>query len=421
LQDSAETVHLAGIVYALPGAGAASLRSLRRAAAGDKGHQLRAAFEHLLGQVLAAWHKRGETLSGGGPMALYRRQIDLAGDGLSRDRLERGLQALIEAVRARGPLDVRREGGKLVMSLPQAAPLVCTDPLLLLYDDGLMDDSVVCRISPGRLAADNVLIDGHGRAWPSDFAAAGQAPQWWDFVCLEAVVRFDLGHAPDLEAWDQFEAALAAPDSLDHSPRETDVIPELQTNVRLIAQIRRQACLETGQDAWPYYAGLLAWAFAAIAPYDPGAIYTPAEHLRAGHLLLALGHLGRRLGDLEPAPIATPPPDDDHPLRLDEDGVRVWLAPGRAVSLAGQALCLFRSLYQRAGRVVSRDDLVAAVFDETYTIENRKYLDHRLNTVVHRLREEIEPFPQNPRYLLTVRGQGYRLDRNGGRPDPGEG
>ena len=34
---------------------------------------------------------------------------------------------------------------------------------------------------------------------------------------------------------------------------------------------------------------------------------------------------------------------------------------------------------------------------------------------INRIREKIEPDPSHPRYLLTVRGLGYRLER-GDRP-----
>jgi len=35
--------------------------------------------------------------------------------------------------------------------------------------------------------------------------------------------------------------------------------------------------------------------------------------------------------------------------------------------------------------------------------------DNRVDTMVGRLREKIEPDRRRPRYLLSVRGRGYRL------------
>jgi DNA-binding response OmpR family regulator len=42
--------------------------------------------------------------------------------------------------------------------------------------------------------------------------------------------------------------------------------------------------------------------------------------------------------------------------------------------------------------------------------------DTRLDSIVKRVRKRIEPDPQEPRYLLTVRGHGFQLlDNLGGQ------
>jgi DNA-binding winged helix-turn-helix (wHTH) protein len=260
---------------------------------------------------------------------------------------------------------------------------------------------VVCKISPGWLTADNVLVDGDQWSWLTDFARAGQAPQWWDFVCLEAMIRFDLSQAPDLLAWHEFEECLVAPVRLHEGLREQDAIAELRMSVVLIEQIRRQAGSETGPDPLPYYAGLLAWAVGATAQYDPTALYTQTERMRGAHLLLAAAMLARRLGKALPV---DPPMG---PLRLKGDG-SVWVGDRRVGELVGRELALLRCLHERAGQIVSRKTIVESVFGEPYRSGNEQ-LESRINSLVRRLREDIEPNPDHPRYILTVRGGGYRL------------
>jgi DNA-binding response OmpR family regulator len=61
-------------------------------------------------------------------------------------------------------------------------------------------------------------------------------------------------------------------------------------------------------------------------------------------------------------------------------------------------------LYHNRGRVLSPGFLLSKVWDPT-----RKGTVESLWVHVRRLRSKIEPDPDNPRYVLTVRGQGYCL------------
>jgi hypothetical protein len=229
------------------------------------------------------------------------------------------------------------------------------------------------------------------------------------------MLRFELSQAPDLGAWHDFERCLVAPARL-HEDLAPDVVADLETSVALIEQVRRQAGRETGLEALPYYAGLLVWAVSALARYDPDEVYYPSERQRGAHLLLAASLLAHRVDELARAHADAPdaPADPDlspHVLRLDEDGVRVWVAQSRAVALTGLRLKLFLRLYEQPGQVVPANALIEAVWGTPYIQEGT------LPSLVRRLREDIEPDPSRPRYILTVRGQGYRLEL-GGTPNP---
>ena len=71
-------------------------------------------------------------------------------------------------------------------------------------------------------------------------------------------------------------------------------------------------------------------------------------------------------------------------------------------------------LYHNRGRVLSPGFLLSKVWDPT-----RRGTVESLWVHVRRLRSKIEPDPDNPRYVLTVRGQGYclpqrnQIDREG--------
>jgi len=74
---------------------------------------------------------------------------------------------------------------------------------------------------------------------------------------------------------------------------------------------------------------------------------------------------------------------------------------GKRVSLTDAEIALLRALAVRLGEVVSRETLSKSV--------GAAVNERAIDVQVTRLRRKIEPDPSFPRYLRTVRGQGYRL------------
>lgn len=103
-------------------------------------------------------------------------------------------------------------------------------------------------------------------------------------------------------------------------------------------------------------------------------------------------------------------PDEARPTRIEVGGLEI-LAEEGVVRHEGADLHLtrteFRLLVELAtaeGRVLSREDLLEKVWGYDYFGDGRLVDVH-----VRRLRTKVEPDPANPRYVLTVRGMGYKL------------
>ena len=77
---------------------------------------------------------------------------------------------------------------------------------------------------------------------------------------------------------------------------------------------------------------------------------------------------------------------------------------GVELNLAAKELDLLRYLIDRRGNVVSRDELLEAVWEYQPGVSSRTIDVH-----VAWLRQKLEDNPQNPRHIHTVRGVGYRF------------
>jgi DNA-binding response OmpR family regulator len=64
---------------------------------------------------------------------------------------------------------------------------------------------------------------------------------------------------------------------------------------------------------------------------------------------------------------------------------------------------LLELLYTHKGQVISKDEIAKSVWD--YEVYDYNAID----ALVYRLRQRIEQDPGNPRFLVTVRGFGYKL------------
>jgi two-component system phosphate regulon response regulator PhoB len=91
-------------------------------------------------------------------------------------------------------------------------------------------------------------------------------------------------------------------------------------------------------------------------------------------------------------------------LEIDVSSMTVQVQ-GRAVLTTVREFRLLEYLATHCGRVLTRDQLLDAVWKETPFVTPRS-----IDVYVRRLREKIETDPHHPRYLKTLRGIGYRFE-----------
>jgi DNA-binding response OmpR family regulator len=109
-------------------------------------------------------------------------------------------------------------------------------------------------------------------------------------------------------------------------------------------------------------------------------------------------HLRREEMDADPGALSL------GPFQLDRAARRVFLNL-RELTLTSTEFNLLEFFLTHPGRAYSREQLLEAVWGEQRYVTPRTVDVH-----VRRLREQIEEQAENPRFLTTVRGFGYRFE-----------
>jgi two-component system response regulator RegX3 len=109
----------------------------------------------------------------------------------------------------------------------------------------------------------------------------------------------------------------------------------------------------------------------------------------------------RRRGDAEPQPEGVL---QTGPVRMDVERHTVTV-DGDTVALPLKEFDLLEFFLRNTGRVLTRGQLIDRVWGADYVGDTKT-----LDVHVKRLRAKLEPDPAAPKYLLTVRGLGYKLE-----------
>lgn len=113
---------------------------------------------------------------------------------------------------------------------------------------------------------------------------------------------------------------------------------------------------------------------------------------------------------------ATMPIEDLNPALLTSSGSLVMDPKSRRVWVRGKELqpplsaAQFRllfCLYEQAGKVVSRDELIEKTWE---TEESAGVTDQALDALIRRLRDRLHDLDDQHQYIVTVRGHGTRLE-----------
>lgn len=364
----------------------------RRAPAGA----LAQVVDTLYRRVLQPWYGRGRSRRNGEALPAYWRArlgLEAQQSDLWQSKIahlcQRGLEANI--------LHVAYAPHQLIFQFGRETGLTLLNPVRGWAAMQRPVGAEAWGVIHGSVAADSVLLGGSDQTWLYDFAQVAEGPLLADFVSLETTVRYALWDSRDMWARYTLEKRLLDDD---WPVEETTTVAGV---LAIVQRIRRLAGEITGCDPAAYRQVVYFQALALLNTYNPDHCYKRIELIRYLHALLAAALQVEQSETV----IDKYPQQALASMWLDQEN-SMAIVEGEAVPLTLQEFQILSYLYQHAGKLCRREDIVTEALEENFDT----YIDNesRVTTAISRLRKKIEPDPNENRYLITVHGHGYRLD-----------
>lgn len=407
----AETVHYAAAAYRFLGASLVEVVPLKSYYRRSNLIEVESVIKQLYQDTLRVWYDQNRH---------YREQIlvDFYLEWLEEERalLEAAdwssqIASLGDHMLEVGAVDFDISQAQLQFSLPDGQVLTLPHPATSLSADHFKPmRQGQWGITHGRVNLDTVLISLENRCWLADFSQVGEAPILQDFVSLEVAFKTELLAHTDLMMACTVEQRLLAVSDLKAELSTEGLPPSVTGLLKLIQIIRHAAATLAGCSLHTYQMGLFFHTLAQLSRYQPDVHYYRRELIPYAQALVAAAMLSDIL--LQPTinhippPTTTPIEATQCPIWLDKRNRTLWVeqTPTRLAPLEFQIVSY---LYNHANQLCTRRHIVEEGLKEKYDEFDRE--QSRLNSAINRLRKKIEPDPQNPQYLITMHGYGYKL------------
>ena len=121
-------------------------------------------------------------------------------------------------------------------------------------------------------------------------------------------------------------------------------------------------------------------------------------------LMARVNSLIRRFTTLNPTSTINPDILTLKDMVIDKEN-RIVSINAVPVDLTGKEFDLLYFLASNKGRVFTKKQIYTQVWEEEYAFD-----DNNIMSFISKLRKKVEPDPDHPFYILTVRGVGYRFN-----------
>ena len=407
----AETLRYAALAFTFPDSGDGPLQDFPSFFREAQERSVRAALESLYQGALGRWRQHERA---GLPAAdlgeIYRRRLGILPEPETCDAVRRRLQELAGTIRSYGLMkDIALEETGLLLVFPNGVSYRGPDPVTALFDPAAFERQPAAVASTfGGISAAALLVDPAGRVFPTGWFGITRSPLLEDFISLECEFHFEhMGTYNLLTLWD-FETQLAKASTLSPQLPPNSVEPDCRKALSAINELRRLAAQAAGEALPSYLTGLFHYTMRGLLDFDPQDRLPKHRVAQLAHRLAAasliLDQIERLSGD-GARPSAGPVTASG--LQISQASREVSV-DGREVRLTQTEFKLLQYLHKNAGRLCSREEILAEVFEIAGKAARSEY--GLLNTHIDRLRKKIDVNPARHRYIKTIRGEGYLLD-----------
>jgi hypothetical protein len=155
------------------------------------------------------------------------------------------------------------------------------------------------------------------------------------------------------------------------------------------------------RDVADYHLGIFYQASRRLAYFNPAYSLSTAEFMRLAHIYNSIAMIASNIIEKIPNGLATITNRNVEIAILDKKA-RLISVGSRTLRLTRQHYALFEYLFNKAGEVCTKKELISEALQGNY---NEEYA----HTLVMRIRKKIEDDPEEPRYLVNEPSAGYRL------------
>lgn len=411
LDAQAETKHFAATRYKLAGVDLEKLRTFKKFFHQANTRETGAVLDDLVARNLEvdAYSRNWLPESNRSWLEIATDWLDLPDVSSLSRRLTEAFSSLDEQARGHGVASLELDQDELVLRPPGGFAFVTSNPLVCLKQAAVVTPSVAPLSGTvfSAVDVDTILVDIDSRAHFTDFGCIAQGPRLGEFAALETSMKFDLAELVSILEFREVEQSLSQAIRLD---KKVDVGPASLRKLSLSVQrLRRLAANATGghqADFEPYGWLLFFLALKRILGYQPeNTGRMQRDLLPTICATISLGLLSDRLID---AIEIDAPTISASGLQLDTS-TSEFHVDGRLAELPQTEFELLAYLWDHAGTLSLRKDVYEAVYGQPYVAGKLDTCDSNLNMLVSRVRQTIEPDPDNPKFLITKRGQGYIL------------
>ena len=397
--------HYTAVAYSFNGGDLERTASLGQLFRRNDTATIQAGLTHLYQTQLPLWHGRGRTSptthSLEGFLAEQLKAIDQKSGVLAAK-----VTALCRQTLATNLADIDAAPQQLTLRSSTSTYFWPNPAHKASQLDSLSLTAVHWGLIHGQVQMNKVLIGERGNAWLIDYAYAQQAPILLDFVSLEMSILLEAIPGQDIDQTMYLEHVLSVTELTAPLQAATEQTPAQQIPVHLLHalnQIRQAAVNDAGCSPTAYEAVRYYYALCVLHQFDPAHRYRRQALMPYLRALVSAAIMAQKLWPEDSAV-----PSYQPEFWLDEAREALWVH-GQQIELTLQEYQIIALLAANNGQTCERRDIVekamGELYDDTYGQD-----DSRLNSAMSRLRQKIEPDPDNPRYLKTVRGRGYRLE-----------